>query len=173
MENMLEYLSAKWLLNTTSVMRHALAIAYEIEIKKDNGDQMTNKIALTKNELEQKITEYTQYDLEAFLELEISEMIAEYGKLMGELKQIDPIIDMLRLTGCPHDRDKDEKKMKRSLAKLEYVLDTLSNVLIKTIDYKISVERINDLKQLFQGKVYFNLKNNHYSHYIIFYGCLS
>ena len=38
MENMLEYLSAKWLLNTTSVMRHALAIAYEIEIKKDNGD---------------------------------------------------------------------------------------------------------------------------------------
>ena len=107
---------------------------------------MTNKIALTKNELEQKITEYTQYDLEAFLELEISEMIAEYGKLMGELKQIDPIIDMLRLTGCPHDRDKDEKKMKRSLAKLEYVLDTLSNVLIKTIDYKISVERINDLK---------------------------
>ena len=38
MNHMLEYLSNKWLLNPTAVMRHALAVAYEIEVKKDQCD---------------------------------------------------------------------------------------------------------------------------------------
>ena len=38
MDVMLDYLSEKWLLNPTAVMRHALAIAYGLEKKKDKGD---------------------------------------------------------------------------------------------------------------------------------------
>ena len=38
MDKMIDYLQSKWLLNPTAVMRHALAVAYEIEIKKEQGD---------------------------------------------------------------------------------------------------------------------------------------
>ena len=38
MDKMIRYLQSKWLLNPTAVMRHALAIAYELEIKKEQGD---------------------------------------------------------------------------------------------------------------------------------------
>ena len=38
MDKMIDYLQSKWLLNPTAVMRHALAIAYEIEVKKDQCD---------------------------------------------------------------------------------------------------------------------------------------
>lgn len=38
MDKMINYLENKWLLNPTAVMRHALAVAYELEIKKDQGD---------------------------------------------------------------------------------------------------------------------------------------
>ena len=38
MDKMIDYLQCKWLLNPTAVMRHALAVAYEIEIKKEQGD---------------------------------------------------------------------------------------------------------------------------------------
>ena len=38
MDKMIDYLQSKWLLNPTAVMRHALAIAYELEKKKDQGD---------------------------------------------------------------------------------------------------------------------------------------
>lgn len=38
MDKMIEYLQSKWLLNPTAVMRHALAVAYDLEIKKDKGD---------------------------------------------------------------------------------------------------------------------------------------
>lgn len=38
MDKMIDYLQSKWLLNPTAVMRHALAIAYELEIKKEQGD---------------------------------------------------------------------------------------------------------------------------------------
>lgn len=38
MDKMISYLENKWLLNPTAVMRHALALAYEWEIKKEQGD---------------------------------------------------------------------------------------------------------------------------------------
>ena len=38
MDKMIDYLQSKWLLNPTAVMRHALAVAYEIEVKKDQCD---------------------------------------------------------------------------------------------------------------------------------------
>lgn len=38
MDKMIEYLQGKWLLNPTAVMRHALAVAYDLEIKKEQGE---------------------------------------------------------------------------------------------------------------------------------------
>ena len=38
MDEMIGYLQKKWLLNPTAVMRHALALAYDLEIKKEQGD---------------------------------------------------------------------------------------------------------------------------------------